>query len=364
MSVKDFSTTPASNATVGSINFAELQVPSSLNDSARNLMADIAEWYAQLTGGTMSGTVGGTGDAITLTTTPATTYTSNRRFLVKAPGANTITAPTLNVSGLGVKTIKLPGGSALGITQYGTNDMLLLAYDGTDFILLSGDRSRGSSAVQSLIRNAQVGTSYTILTGDRSKHLTFSNAASIAVTQPQANGSTFGGGWYYWAENIGAGTVTITPTTSTINGGTALVLRTGEWALITSDDTNYRTFTNGRVTGAASVRELGTRGLPIQTQDAAYGFVIGDEGSIVRHTSATPHTYTIPANGSVAFPIGTAITVINEPAAGDVTIAITTDTLNRGDGTAGTGNRIIAKNCVATLIKTTATTWIITGSFT
>lgn len=41
MSLKNWSTTPSSNATVDSINFAEGQAPSSVNDSARALMADV-----------------------------------------------------------------------------------------------------------------------------------------------------------------------------------------------------------------------------------------------------------------------------------------------------------------------------------
>lgn len=41
MSLKNWSTTASSNATVDSINFAEGQAPSSLNDSARALMVDV-----------------------------------------------------------------------------------------------------------------------------------------------------------------------------------------------------------------------------------------------------------------------------------------------------------------------------------
>ena len=41
MSLKNWSTTASSNATVDSINFAEGQAPSSVNDSARALMADV-----------------------------------------------------------------------------------------------------------------------------------------------------------------------------------------------------------------------------------------------------------------------------------------------------------------------------------
>ena len=362
MSIKDYSTTPGSNATQPGINFAEGQVPSSLNDSARGLMADIKEWYNQISAGTISGTVGGTGDAIALTPTPPVgAYAANQRYLLKVLGANTVGNPTLNVSGLGVRTIIMPGGGAVPIPSWQTGDMLMLAYDGASFMLVSAT----SPAQAALTRNAVTATTYTVVTGDRSKHVTYSNASAVAVTLPQANTTTFGGGWFSWHENIGAGTVTITPTTSTINSGSALVLRTGEWALVTSDNTNYRAFTNGRVTGSASAREVGTRGLPVNVQTgAAYTLALGDEGSIIAHSGATAQTITIPANSSVAFPVGTAVTVVNEPSAANVTVSITTDTLNRGDGTAGTGSRTVPANSVVTLIKTSATTWMITGNFT
>lgn len=88
--------------------------------------------------------------------------------------------------------------------------------------------------------NAQTGTSYTVVTGDRGKLQTFSNAVAVAVTLPQAT-STFGAGWYTFFKNLGAGTVTITPTTSTIGGAASLTLTTGQFAMVVSDGTNYNT---------------------------------------------------------------------------------------------------------------------------
>lgn len=97
-----------------------------------------------------------------------------------------------------------------------------------------------SSGETEQLVNAQVGTSYTILDSDRAKLVTHSNGASIAVILPQANSSTFEAGWYYATYVIGAGTVTITPATSTINGASTLVLQADEGAIITSDGTNYQ----------------------------------------------------------------------------------------------------------------------------
>lgn len=45
MPMKDWSTTAANNDTAGSANFAEGQAPSTVNNSARQAMADVRAWY-------------------------------------------------------------------------------------------------------------------------------------------------------------------------------------------------------------------------------------------------------------------------------------------------------------------------------
>lgn len=99
-------------------------------------------------------------------------------------------------------------------------------------------------------RNAQTGTSYALVTGDRGKVVTFSNAGAIAVTIAQAGTTGFETGWLTVAKNIGAGTVTITPTTSTVDGAATITLLTGDWALISSDGTNYETVNNKAISGS------------------------------------------------------------------------------------------------------------------
>ena len=102
--------------------------------------------------------------------------------------------------------------------------------------------------------------------------------------------------------------------------------------------------------------------LPQNSQSAAYEFVIADSGKHILHPSAdtTARTFTIPANSSVAYPVGTMITIVNQNAGGVITLAITTDTM-RLAGAGTTGSRTIAANCVVTVLKIVATEWIISG---
>lgn len=46
MALWQWSTTPANNASAGAIDWAEGQPPSTVNDSARQMMADVATWFA------------------------------------------------------------------------------------------------------------------------------------------------------------------------------------------------------------------------------------------------------------------------------------------------------------------------------
>jgi hypothetical protein len=119
------------------------------------------------------------------------------------------------------------------------------------------------------------------------------------------------------------------------------------------------TLSNCTVDGTDAV---GFRNIPVNSQSAAYTAVLADSGKVIFHpsTDANARTFTIPANGSVAYPIGTAITFINMTSQA-VTIAITTDTMYLSSaGT--TGSRTLAQYGSATAIKMTSTTWLISGS--
>lgn len=99
------------------------------------------------------------------------------------------------------------------------------------------------------------------------------------------------------------------------------------------------------------------------SKSEAYTCVLADAGKHIYHPSAdtTARTWTIPENASVAYPVGTTLTFVNDTSAGVVTIAITTDAMVlAGDG--ATGSRTLAANGVATALKVTSTRWIISGN--
>jgi len=99
------------------------------------------------------------------------------------------------------------------------------------------------------------------------------------------------------------------------------------------------------------------------TKSAAYTFVLADANLLYLHPSAdtTARTWTIPANSSVAYPMYTALTFVNQNGSGVLSIAINTDTM-RLAGAGTTGTRTLAANGIATAVKITSTEWIISGS--
>jgi len=133
--------------------------------------------------------------------------------------------------------------------------------------------------------------------------------------------------------------------------------KSSAWASRTVAQVSVDLQSTGLVTDA-----VGFRTIPQNSQSAAYTTVAADSGKHILHPSgdANARTFTIDSNANVAYPVGTAITFINETSQ-VVSIAITSDTLTLANSTT-TGTRSLAQNGVATAIKVTSTKWIISGS--
>jgi hypothetical protein len=116
-------------------------------------------------------------------------------------------------------------------------------------------------------------------------------------------------------------------------------------------------------TGTATIDDLIISGSSIaqNSQSTAYTLVAADANKHILHPASdnNARTFTIPANASVAYEIGTAITFVN--LINTLTIAINSDTMYLvGSGT--TGSRTLAAYGMATALKVDATTWVINGT--
>jgi hypothetical protein len=242
----------------------------------------------------------GSTDAYACNLSPAiTAYVTGQYYRFKANTANT-GAATLALNGIAtpVNIKKVAGGvtTVLNDNDIRAGQMVTVVYDGTNFQLVSalgnsvnaplasgdipanaantsgtaaalsaaltearfpaldGDVTTAAGDFTTTIANAAVtlaktaytatnpqsDTTYAILTGDRQKLVTLTNGAAIAVSIAAAGSTGFPDGWETTVLNSGAGTATITPATSTIEGAATFTLTTGQSARIISNGTNYR----------------------------------------------------------------------------------------------------------------------------
>lgn len=135
-------------------------------------------------------------------------------------------------------------GTSVTLQTNGTNNssQTTLNMQSGSGVIVSNPSSGNVTISTTQALNAQTGTTYTIASTDSGKLVTFSNAAAVAVTLPQAMGS-FAAGFALTVQNLGAGLVTITPTTSTINGAATLKIPQNMGCSIVSDSTNYQVAT-------------------------------------------------------------------------------------------------------------------------
>jgi len=106
-------------------------------------------------------------------------------------------------------------------------------------------------------------TTDTFVAADHMALVQYNSPLAVAATLPQAGSAGFPNGWVTFIRTRGAGTVTITPTTSTINETSSLVLQQSDNAIIFSDGTNYAAIvTRGQAVVAplpdAGVAQVGT----------------------------------------------------------------------------------------------------------
>lgn len=99
--------------------------------------------------------------------------------------------------------------------------------------------------------------------------------------------------------------------------------------------------------------------LPLNNQTGTtYAPVLADADKFITLSNTSAITVTIPANSSVAFPVGTKLNFC-QLNTGQVTITITTDTLSKDSGLT---NKLKTQYAVATALKITSTQWVLFGN--
>lgn len=132
------------------------------------------------------------------------------------------------------------------------------------------------------------GTSDTVLAADCGNLVNYTNAGSVAVTLPQAGTTGFATGAFFQVCSQGAGTTTVTPTTSTIGGAVTKTLVAGTAAApvctgIVSDGTNYQLVPSGggAATTDASLLTSGTLAAARGGAGAINGALKGNGSGVV-----------------------------------------------------------------------------------
>lgn len=181
--------------------------------------------------------------------------------------------------------------------------------------------------------------------GGTSGTVTLSLSTPVAV----ANGGT-------GITSFGTGVATWLGTPSSANLAAAVTDETGSGALVFGTNPTI----SGATLGDAVIRQ------PLVTPSFttnAYTLVLGDQGDILLASNgSTAATINVPTNASVAFPVGTQITVI-QTGSGQITIQATTPgtTTIASTGATATAPKLRVQNSSATLIKTNTDAWYVVG---
>lgn len=131
-------------------------------------------------------------------------------------------------------------------------------------------------------------------------------------------------------------------------------LAAGEWGYET--DTGLAKIGDGSTTWTSLGYFGGSNTLEFNEETASYVLILADAGKVVEMNVASGNTLTIPPNSSVAFDIGTQITILQT--------GVGQTTLTQGAGVTinGTpGLKLRAQWSSATLIKRATNTWVAIG---
>lgn len=331
--------------------------------------ADTVTTNANLTGPITSV---GNATSIASQTGTGSTFVVNTSPTLVTPILGVATATSLNLSGNLTLNGATSGSAVIGVkATAGTVTFNLPTTNGSNTNVLSTDgsgnlswSSGGSGSVTSVSVTTANGFAGTVANATTTPAITLTTSITGVLS---GNGTAISA-----ASTTGSGAVVLatSPTLVTPTLGVAIATSLNGITVSTSTASTFTlatgttvTFGNGATITPSSSAAIYYDNIPQNSQSTAYTLVLSDaEKHIYKPAAATAaSTWTIPANASVAYVTGTAITFVNDTGAGAITIAITSDTLVLA-GLGSTGSRTLAASGMATAIKMTSTRWMISGT--
>jgi hypothetical protein len=277
-------------------------------------------------------------------------FASGISFCLNKDGTSGPTSPLTWTQALTVNTLSvtanspipanglyLPGGTSLGFSTASTQRGTI---DATGHWTIAGPSS-GSATGFTVSTNALFNGSTTTA---NTLNLTSTGGNGYLALESSVGGATFAGTAAY-ATVVGS------------NNSTEL-----DW--VTAGSTRAKITSAGQMSAiddSGTMQIVGWRDLIYRNITTNYAPVLADRGANICNNSASPVTVTIPANASVAFPLGTTLSFSTVNGGGAVTIALTSDTLIWA-AAGSTGTRTLATTGLATATKVANTQWLISGS--
>ena len=154
------------------------------------------------------------------------------------------------------------------------------------------------------------------------------------------------------------GTLTSVTVTGNVAGGN---LTTGGQVTATGNITGGNIIATGNIVGTTNGFDIGYLEIPQVTLSANTTPALTDSGKHFYSTTAGNLSITIPSNSNVAFPIGSAATIVVE-AAGNVIIDKESGVSLYLAGNSTDAGRVVSTYGMATIMKVATNTWFISGS--
>jgi hypothetical protein len=282
---KDGQTTVTANIPFGNNKITALGAGTAASDAAN--LGQVQSTAAKLV--TVTGT-----DTITGTMSPAlTAYAAGQLFYFIANAANT-GAVTINIDGLGAKSITRDGSTALAAGDINSGEVVVVVYDGTRFQMINAANSFGNTTINGTLTV----TGNTALQANVSITSTLSVGGTFAVTGAATLGSTLA---------VTGKSDLPTVSTASINAAVALIT-TGTVTNLTASGASIASANIGNLQfTAASIASINAGVAVVTNLTATSASIASMNAGVALLTTATVTSLTATGASVASANVGTAV---------------------------------------------------------